>query len=664
MTKTSKFTLPRLNIQLSLRAKLLIVFSVILIIPVLAVSTQSYQIAKNEVGSQMLSGSEQNIELLNSVITQFTSAEIANTNYLSGLINESVYTGPDATLQRGILDPFFKSHPMMSSLEFSGENGYYRNVQGKEWAGKEDFRQQEWYKAAMENSEVYISSPYFSLITGDFVIGLSKAVADASGVIRTEVKIEELTALANTIKIGNNGYALIVDKSQNSVFHPSIQSGDPVKESWISKISSGDSGQFKFSLNGEEQTMSYTTNTMTGWKIGGSLYNKEFAEEARPILNKTALVVAISVIIAAAIISLLLFRLFKTLKIMLHTADTISKGDLSARIPHVGNDELGKLSGSFNAMAESIHRSMNSISGAALTLASSSQQLSSSAEQASRATEHIADSAQNIHEGANQQETLLASNHEIISTITVRMNEIDSYVSQLDELTSHAGAISMAGSGSVQEVVKQMDIIHDSTEEQSNIVMGLNEQSLEIGEIIKVIHGISSQTNLLALNASIEAARAGEQGRGFAVVASEIRKLSEQTTQSTQSIRQLVDQIQQGALAAVSSMKRTASEVRKGIEVVGTTDNNFKGILEAIDPLSHMSRTLHSITSEIAEQASEISLSLQNVMSIANMNSDGTQNVSAAIEEQLASMQEISASAAHLSHTADELTSIVETFKL
>jgi len=111
-------------------------------------------------------------------------------------------------------------------------------------------------------------------------------------------------------------------------------------------------------------------------------------------------------------------------------------------------------------------------------------------------------------------------------------------------------------------------------------------------------------------------------------------------------------------------MKRTASEVRKGIEVVGTTDNNFKGILEAIDPLSHMSQTLHSITSEIAEQASEISLSLQNVMSIANMNSDGTQNVSAAIEEQLASMQEISASAAHLSHTADELTSIVETFKL
>jgi methyl-accepting chemotaxis protein len=410
--------------------------------------------------------------------------------------------------------------------------------------------------------------------------------------------------------------------------------------------------------------MSFATNTMTGWKIGGVMYNKEFTEEARPILQQTLLVVIISVIIAAFLISYIMIRLFQTLKTMLVTADTISNGDLSVRIPLTGHDELGLLSRSFNTMAETIHLSMNKIHGASLTLAASSQQLSASAGQATHAAEHIAESAGDIHAGANQQENLLVENHEVISSITERMNEIDSYVTQLDELTGQAGSISLAGSNSVQHVVNQMSIIQSSTEQQSQIIGGLSRQSHEISEIIKVIHGISSQTNLLALNASIEASRAGEHGRGFAVVAAEIRKLSEQTAHSTQSIRTLVDQIQAGTSAAVSSMKHTADEVRKGIEVVEESDHNFQSILKAVYPLADMSSVLRGITSEIAGQASRMASSLQNVIAIAGENSGGTQNVSAAIEEQLASMEQISASAGLLSHTAEELSSIVESFKL
>lgn len=663
MPKSAKIKVPRQKKTMSLRARLTLTFAVILLAPVLAVSTLSYQTAKTEVSHQMTSGAEQNVELLDAVITQFTSAEIANTNYLSSLINESVYDGANPTLIK-IFDPFFKNHPMMSSLEFGGESGYYRNAQGIEWAGQEDFRKQEWYVAAMENSEVFVSEPYISAITGDFVLGLSKAVSDGSGVVRTEVKIEELTAIADTVKIGNNGYALILDKAQKVVFHPTIQGDEQVKEDWAVNMYKENSGHFQYSYEGDTRSMSFVTNQTTGWKVGGVMYNKEFSEEAAPILNQTLLVVVISIILAGLLIFLILIRLFKTLKIMLTTADSISNGDLSVRIPLSGNDELGKISKSFNTMAANIHKSMNSINGAALTLSSSSQQLSASAEQASRAAEHIADSAGSIHEGANQQESLLTDNHAVISSITVRMNEIDNYVSQLDNLTGQAGAISLAGSDNVQEVVKQMDLIHKSAEQQSEIIGGLNEQSHQIAEFIKVIHGISSQTNLLALNASIEASRAGEQGRGFAVVAAEIRKLSEQTALSTHSIKELVDHIQMGTSAAVSSMKQTASEVRKGIEVVQETDHNFKDILQAVHPLADMSKSLHSITSEIAEQVSRMALSLQNVINIASENSGGTQNVTAAIEEQLASMEQISASATYLSRTAEELSSIVETFKL
>lgn len=650
--------------KLSLRSKLVITFAIILFGPVIAISTLSYQTAKQEVANQMQNGAEQNVQLLDSVITQYTMAETANTDYLASLINESVYTGSEVTLQSKILDPFWRTHPSISSLEFGGESGYYRNVQGKPWALDGDHRTQPWYQAAMENSNAIVSAPYISPITGEFVIGISKAVSDGSGVIHSEVKIEELTGLTDTVQIGNEGFALVLDNERKIVVHPTLTAGELAEGEWVDRMFAAESGKFNYIVDGQAKTMSFTTNVLTGWKISGTLITDEFAQEAKPILNQTVLVVIIAVLVAGALISFILVSLFKSLRTMVQTAETISQGELSARIPLTGDDELGKLSMSFNKMAESIHRSMSSINETALALASSSQQLSASADQAAKATEHIADSAQSIHEGASKQETLLTENQDRIVTITERMIDIDGYVTQLDELTSEAGSKSLAGSDNVQAVVRQMSVIHDYTEQQSKIISGLNDQSHQIDQIVKVIQQIASQTNLLALNASIEASRAGEHGRGFAVVAAEIRKLAEQTASSTDSIKPLIGQIQIGTSNAVSSMEQTVSEVGKGIRVVQETDRNFKGILLAVSPLAEMSSRLRAITSEIAGQASLMAESVSNVIRIAGDNAGGTENVSASVEEQLASMEQIAASATHLSHTADELSAIVETFKV
>ncbi|WP_040952340.1 methyl-accepting chemotaxis protein [Gorillibacterium massiliense] len=650
---------------LSLRSRLIITFVIILFGPVLSISVLSYQTAKSEVGKQMESGAEQNVHLLDSVIAQYALAETANTDYLASLITSDSYSGPDATLQSKIITPFFKTHTISSSIEFASDSGYYWNAQGKPWALEEPAQSQEWYQSAMENTmEPYVSAPYFSVITGDFVIGISKAVADGSGVIRNEVKIDELTGLSNNVKIGKEGYTIILDNNRKVVAHPTLQPGEQATGDWVENMFAADEGQFDYVSDGQPMTMSYVTDPLTGWKVSGVMLKKEYANEAKPILKQTLLVVIVAITVAVALILYILIGLFRSLRTMVNTAEKIGKGDLSARIPVARNDELGKLGNSFNEMADSIHRNMSQINETALSLASSSQELSASTEQAAHATGHIAELAHRIYEGAGKQEARLIENHGRIASIAGRMNVIDEYVTQMDDLSGVAGSKSLAGSDNIQTVVRQMNVIHDFADKQSLIIRGLHEESQKIEKIVAMIQEIAKRTNLLALNASIEAARAGEHGRSFAVVAAEIRSLAEQTAYSTGSIKTLISEIQTGATDAVSSMENTVLEVKRGIQYVQETDLKFKEILDAVHPLEEMSGALRAITVEIIEQTARIAESVNDVIHIAADNASGTEGVSASVEEQMASTEQISASAANLSKTAETLSSIVDMFKL
>ncbi len=77
-------------------------------------------------------------------------------------------------------------------------------------------------------------------------------------------------------------------------------------------------------------------------------------------------------------------------------------------------------------------------------------------------------------------------------------------------------------------------------------------------EILQFVNTIASQSNLLGLNAAIEAARVGENGHGFAVVAEEIRKLAENSAESVNDIRKILESIQTGMTNIVTTLLNTA----------------------------------------------------------------------------------------------------------
>ena len=212
----------------------------------------------------------------------------------------------------------------------------------------------------------------------------------------------------------------------------------------------------------------------------------------------------------------------------------------------------------------------------------------------------------------------------------------------------------------LHQVIREMDSISQATIESRDVVARLMERSEEIGRFVETITGISEQTNMLALNASIESARAGEQGKGFAVVAAEIRTLAEQSQKAANDIADLIQQITQDTEKAANAMDTNSELVRNGLSLINEAGSVF-------ELLSRTGKDMHMKISEVSQatknaaaDSSKIVEIVEGVRDLNRKNLAELQEIAAAVEQQLASMQEVSASAGSIEDISKDLLEVVE----
>lgn len=199
----------------------------------------------------------------------------------------------------------------------------------------------------------------------------------------------------------------------------------------------------------------------------------------------------------------------------------------------------------------------------------------------------------NQHELVNDQHHVLADfvlkikeRFDKVNKISEQSNQISANMTDkgqaLIESTTEMVYKSKEGRDSVCKVETLIKHLGEQSKETSSSMTQLGIRSKEIEDIVKVITDIAEQTNLLALNASIEAARAGEHGKGFAVVASEVRKLAENTANSTKNISELTKKIQLEIDAALKANEKSIVFVNEGIDLSTTTTEKIDQIQNVI----------------------------------------------------------------------------------
>jgi methyl-accepting chemotaxis protein len=506
--------------------------------------------------------------------------------------------------------------------------------------------------------------------------------------IKREIKEEQVSSLVTLQEIfkklqeesnGNIVYVSLSDQnaqvivSNEILADPATSGADAVS----SATSEGDvtevleqqttMGQIITIANGEK-VYNVSTDFALSEQISGALNLglslKSMNDQIRQSLVITLILSLIIMLIATVSGVIMARRIIRPIILMSNSLKTFSKGDFTVGFTSDRKDEIGEMGNALSEMQQTLSTMVGEISTSAGKVTQSSKELTTVCSDTAEMAEGIARASGELATASTALATNSVDGFERLNNLA---DEIASITRRADGMRSSINETKQAneaGMNNIHELLDAVSANEEVTFKIKDMVDTLGYKSEAITDITTVIKTISEQTKLLALNAMIESARAGESGKGFAVVASEIRKLSDQTANSVESIERIIDEVS-------GSIKEAQEYVTKGSEVlVRTTSvskdtrNSFKQIDKSITTIVQEIQVMIDSIEKVNYDKNEVVGAIESISAIAEETTSSTQEIASSLELQLTTIEKASSSAGQLQVIAEELEKLVGHFKI
>ena len=538
---------------------------------------------------------------------------------------------------------------------------------------------QKFYMMAKEVKSTILTEPMYDITARSFkVTAIVPMFTDNVfiGCVTVDVSLDNIKEFIGNAAIGDNGKATLLSAegkylagSTEKNVSKGLKIVDEENESLAKAgetVVQNDSGETEYTDGGKKYNVYYSTLESNGWKIMIAIPEKEVMQSITQMTVVLIMLCLLAIVISAVVIVIAVTSIIKRLKKVNVFAGVLAEGDFTVEPLRIqSGDELA-------LMAESLNRMYDSNKGMIVNIAEHSSKIDNSSKELFDAAQRLTEQFRQIQNNMNEvnesmmtagaaTEEVNASAEEVLSNINVLTDETENSMKMAEEIRKRADQVG-ENSKKAYESASELSV---DFEKKLTITMENAKVVDNIGELASVISGIADQIDLLSLNASIEAARAGEQGKGFAVVASEIGKLAKGTASAVERIQNTIGDVQKAfddlnsaAGGILDFVKNTVTpDYDSFVEVAQQYGNDAESIEELAHSISDMSNSIKNIMTEVSQ-------AIQSIAQASQTTSDISNGITQVVDDVTEDVKGISHMSEDTSSIASDLNEVVGKFKL